>query len=325
MIPADCSHSTRPRGRTARRAGASQGSGLESSRVRSRSDGAKPVQYTTLIEPAELAAHLADPGWAVVDCRFDLGNPSAGSQQYAAGHIPGARYAHLETDLSGRVTPHTGRHPLPDPQTFARKVAAWGIERSSQVVAYDAANGAVAARLWWMLRWIGHRKAAVLNGGLKAWVDAGHPVTDRAPAIIPAMACSPSVDLHAAIAVEELLRELAAGTVVLVDARSSDRFAGQNETIDPVAGHVPGARSHPFLSNVDPGARFLPAAELRERWRPLLAAAGEREIVSMCGSGVTACHNLLALEVAGRRGGRLYAGSWSEWIRDERRPVEKSA
>jgi len=281
---------------------------------------AKLVDYTTLIEPAELAPHLADPGWVVVDCRFDLGNPSAGSQQYAEGHIPGARYAHLDADLSGPVTARTGRHPLPDPETFARKLGSWGIEQASQLVAYDAASGALAARLWWMMRWVGHRKVAVLDGGLKAWVEAGQPVNNRVPVIRPAT-ITPRVDPGAAVSVEEVMSGLADGTLLLVDARASDRFAGRNETIDPVAGHVPGARNHPFLRNVDAGQRFLTPAELRERWRTALAAAKGRDIVSMCGSGVTACHNLLALEVAGHSGARLYAGSWSEWIRDPARPV----
>jgi thiosulfate/3-mercaptopyruvate sulfurtransferase len=280
------------------------------------------MEYTTLIEPSELAPHLADPGWVVVDCRFDLGDPAAGSGQYAEAHIPGARYAHLDADMSGPVTARTGRHPLPDPGVFARKVGAWGIAASSQVVAYDAANGAVAARLWWTLRWLGHRKVAVLNGGLRAWIEAGQPLSDRAPVITP-VSFTPRVVPRAAIDVEELAGRLTAGSVLLIDARSGDRFAGKNETIDPVAGHVPGARNHPFLSNVDAGARFLAKAELRERWRTLLAEASGREVVCMCGSGVTACHNLLALEVAGLGGGRLYAGSWSEWIRDERRPVEQ--
>lgn len=278
------------------------------------------MDYTTLIEPAELAPHLADPGWVVVDCRFDLPNPSAGPQQYAEGHIPGARYANLDADLSGPVTALTGRHPLPDPETFARKLGSWGIEQPSQLVTYDAASGALAARLWWMLRWVGHRKVAVLNGGLKAWVEAGQPVNNRVPVIRPAT-FTHRVDRGAAVSVEEVMSGLADGTLLLVDARASDRFAGRNETIDPVAGHVPGARNHPFLSNVDAGQRFLTAAELRERWRTALAAAEGRDIVSMCGSGVTACHNLLALEVAGHSGARLYAGSWSEWIRDRARPV----
>jgi len=281
------------------------------------------VGYTTLIEPAELAEHIADPGWVVVDCRFDLANPAAGSRQYAEGHIPGARYAHLDSDLSGPITARTGRHPLPDPERFARKLGAWGTGDSTQVVAYDDASGAVAARLWWMLRWVGHRRVAVLNGGLKAWVETGRSLSDRTPLIAPT-SYVPRVDPDAAVSVEQVMNGLAAGTLVLVDARASDRFAGQNETIDLVAGHVPGARNHPFLSNVAGDRRFLGEGELRERWHTTLAGATGRDVVSMCGSGVTACHNLLALEVAGYRGARLYPGSWSEWIRDEKRKVDRS-
>ncbi len=278
------------------------------------------MDYTTLIEPAELAANLTDPAWVVVDCRFELSNPSAGSQQYAEGHIPGARYANLDADLSGPVTARTGRHPLPEPERFARTLGAWGIDNSSQVVAYDDASGALASRLWWMLRWVGHRKVAVLNGGLKAWVEAGHPLSIRIPVVIPTT-FNPTVDSGAAVSVEDVIKGLDSGTLVLVDARARDRFAGQNETLDPVAGHVPGARNHPFASNLDAAGRFLTAAELREKWRAVLGETTGRAVVSMCGSGVTACHNLLALEASGHRDARLYPGSWSEWIRDPSREV----
>lgn len=280
------------------------------------------MDYTTLIEPAELAAHLADPVWVVVDCRFELSTPTAGSRQYADGHIPGARYAHLDADLSGPVTARTGRHPLPAPERFARTLGDWGIDNSSQVVVYDDASGALAARLWWMLRWVGHRKVAVLNGGLKAWVSAGHPLSNRMPVVTPTT-FNPTVDNGAAVSVEDVIKGLASGTLVLVDARARDRFAGQNETLDPVAGHVPGARNHPFASNLDAAGRFLTIAELREKWRAVLGETTPGVVVSMCGSGVTACHNLLALEASGHRGARLYPGSWSEWIKDEARRVEK--
>lgn len=278
------------------------------------------MDYTTLIEPAKLAPHLADPGWVVVDCRFELSNPSAGSRQYAEGHIPGARYAHLDTDLSGPVTARTGRHPLPAPERFARTLGAWGIDNSAQVVTYDDASGALAARLWWMLRWVGHRKVAVLNGGFKAWVDAGYPLSNRMPVVTPAT-FDPNVDNAAAVSVDDVIKGLATGTLVLVDARARDRFAGQNETLDAVAGHIPGARNHPFASNLDVAGRFLTVAELREKWRTVLGEGAGLEVVSMCGSGVTACHNLLALEASGHHGARLYPGSWSEWIRDPERPV----
>lgn len=280
------------------------------------------MSYTTLIEPPDLLPHLSDGEWVVVDCRFDLADPAAGTRLYAAAHIPGARYAHLNEDLSGPLTPASGRHPLPDPERFAHRLGSWGIEHSSQVVAYDEASGAIAARLWWMLRWVGHRRVAVLNGGLRAWLTAGYPVSDQIPAVRPT-AFAARVDPGAILDVDQVADGLAARTIVLVDARAADRFAGRNETLDAVAGHVPGARNHPFLTNLDAARRFLAPAELRSAWRPTLAGAPGERVVCMCGSGVTACHDLLALEIAGIPGARLYPGSWSEWIRDERRPVEK--
>jgi thiosulfate/3-mercaptopyruvate sulfurtransferase len=278
------------------------------------------MNYTTLIEPGELLPHLSDPQWVVVDCRFDLTDPGAGARLHASAHIPGARYAHLDHDLSGPVTAVTGRHPLPDPELFARSVGAWGIGNSSQVVAYDDSNGGVAARLWWMLRWVGHRRVAVLNGGLRAWRTAGYPVNDRQPAVTPTT-FTPHVDPGALLDVDAVLMGLAAPSIVLIDARPADRFAGRNETFDPVAGHIPGARNHPFARNVDAEGRFLAPEQLRDAWRPTLAGAPAESVVCMCGSGVTACHNVLALELAGLTGARLYPGSWSEWIRDPNRPV----
>jgi thiosulfate/3-mercaptopyruvate sulfurtransferase len=278
------------------------------------------MSFTTLIESAEVARHLGDPRWAIVDCRFDLGNPNAGREQYRSGHIPGARYAHLNEDLSGPITASTGRHPLPRLEEFARRLGAWGIDERSQVVAYDDASGAIAARLWWMLHWAGHEAAAVLNGGLKAWLAAGFPLDADEPRVTPAtFVARPRPDQ--AVMLAELVPALADRSVVLIDARSADRFAGQNESIDPVAGHVPGARNHPFMSNLDAERRFLPARVLRERWSKTLGDASADRVVTMCGSGVTACHDLLALQVAGLAGARLYPGSWSEWIRDGRRPI----
>jgi len=280
--------------------------------------------YTTLIEPAALAAHLAEPDWVLLDCRFELSQPDWGAQAYASSHIPHAHYAHLDRDLSGPVTPASGRHPLPDAEVLAATLSAWGIDATVQVIAYDQGSGAYAARLWWLLRWVGHRCVAVLDGGLAAWQQAGLPLTAEVDVKRPrrfvarsnADAIVSSSELSAALAAGELDRSVR----LLVDARGSDRFLGQNETIDPVAGHVPGARSHPFTGNLDRG-RFLTAAALRARWLETLQGRSPGQLVSMCGSGVTACHNLLALEVAGLPGGRLYAGSWSEWIRDPARPT----
>ena len=305
--------------------------------------------YTTLIEPAELAAPLSrhSPGnsdWVALDCRFDLARPEWGASAYMAGHIPGALYAHLDHDLSGPITPGSGRHPLPDVERLTETFSRWGIDGRTQVVAYDQGNGAYASRLWWLLRWLGHPNVAVLNGGFAAWQQSGLPsesvvaARDRAASEgIPSGEIASgdarriftprpeSVPVVSTAEVERLLAAggLTAGGSVLVDARAADRFAGENETIDPVAGHIPGARNHGFLRNVDARGRFLPVNELQERWRATLGDAGAAQTIAMCGSGVTACHNLLALEVAGMPGARLYAGSWSEWIRDRARPVTR--
>jgi thiosulfate/3-mercaptopyruvate sulfurtransferase len=276
--------------------------------------------HTTLIQPQELQAHLTDARWRVFDCRFDLTNPAAGRAAYRAGHIPGAIYAHLDEDLSSPVGPTTGRHPLPDPRAFAERLGAWGVSNDSQVVAYDAANGAYAARLWWLLRWLGHHAVAVLDGGLAAWQRAGLPLDSRTPE--PARArFIPHVRDAASLTTDAVADALADGEIALIDARGADRFAGRNETLDPIAGHVPGARNHPLARNLDADNRFLPAAELHRRWLETLGGAPSAQAVCMCGSGVTACHALLSLEIAGLSGARLYPGSWSEWIRDPSRPA----
>ena len=282
--------------------------------------------YTTLIEAAELAAESSEPQWALLDCRFDLASPQWGAAAYAEGHIPRALYAHLDRDLSGPVTPQTGRHPLPEPAQFARMLGNWGIDASVQVIAYDQGNGVYAARLWWLLRWLGHEAVAVLNGGFAAWQQAELPTSTATEvrqrrtfaAAAPLSGFVTSTELARWLAAEELTR----GGRLLIDARAADRFAGRNETLDPVAGHVPGARNHPFAGNLDAQGRFLSADALRASWQDRLQGTAPAKVISMCGSGVTACHNLLALEAAGLPGAQLYAGSWSEWIRDASRPTE---
>jgi len=276
--------------------------------------------YTTLIDAATLAAQLDRADLVLFDCRFDLGNVHWGETEYAGAHLPGAFYLHLDRDLSSPITPASGRHPLPDPQAFATRMAALGVGTGTQVVAYDQGNGAYAARLWWLLRWIGFRDVAVLDGGIAAWRAAGLPLESEVRAPVPR--ALPAVANPQAWVSSERVNELRLRPQTLVvDARGAERFAGRNETIDPVAGHVPGARNHPFLNNLGPDGKFLSAAELRRRWQTLLGSQPPSAVIAMCGSGVTACHNLLALEHAGLSGGRLYAGSWSEWIRDSNRPV----
>jgi len=283
----------------------------------------------TLIEPAELAPHLEDPDWAVIDCRFDLARPAWGAAAFAEGHIPHAVHADLDRDLSGARSARTGRHPLPEPAALAATFGRLGIDARVQVVAYDQGAAAYAARLWWLLRWLGHRRVAVLNGGLRSWQAAGLPLSTAPGARAPrAFRARPDDALW--VTSEALAAALAAGTLRdgtlrLLDARGADRFAGENETLDPVAGHVPGAGNHPFAGNHDAEGRFLPAPELARRLRASLAGAAPNAVIAMCGSGVTACDNLLALEIAGLSGGRLYAGSWSEWITDPARPVTRGA
>jgi len=279
----------------------------------------------TLIDADSLRRLLGQPQLAVIDCRFDLMNPAGGLEAYVKGHIPGARYADLNRDLSSPVTAHTGRHPLPAPDVFAARLGELGVGDDTQVVAYDDANSSMAARLWWMLRWLGHEAVAVLDGGFKAWVAAGGAVESGEAATRTARTArfTPRVDPRAVLSTADLERALQAGTHLLVDARAAERFAGSVEPIDPVAGHVTGAVNHPFTANLGADGRFLPAAELERRWRERLAGKNAGQLIAMCGSGVTACHHLLSLEAAGIPGGRLYAGSWSEWIRDPRRPVAR--
>lgn len=276
---------------------------------------------STLVTIEQLAAHLNDAQWVVVDCRFNLADPQAGERAYVQAHIPGARYAHLDRDLSGPRHAASGRHPLPDPGMLAARFSQWGIGANTQVVAYDESVGAFAARLWWLLRWLGHGAVAVLDGGWKAWIlrrlptahDTPRPVFSQPFSIGPALSQPVDTSFVAAMHHTDRYR--------LVDVRAPARFAGQNEPIDNVAGHIPGAVNIPFDRNLTDQGTFRAPEPLRELYLPYLPPAGAQDVVAMCGSGVTACHALLALEHAGLHGGKLYAGSWSEWITDSSRPV----
>lgn len=280
--------------------------------------GDSSMRFTTLIDVDSLAAQLRTPGWVVLDCRFELGKPEAGKAAYASGHIEGARYAHLDRDLAGPVGPSTGRHPLPDPAVFAAKASAWGVTADSQIVVYDQGNSFFAARAWWLFRWLGHEAVAVLDGGLAAWTNAHHPLVQRTPdATQGRFIAQPNNDFMVDTA------KVLAGAQRLIDARSPDRYAGENETIDPVGGHVPGAINHHYARNYRADGCLHDAATLRSLWQDTLAGADPCNITMMCGSGVSACVNLLALEHAGLGGARLYPGSWSEWVRDGARPVAK--
>lgn len=279
---------------------------------------------TPLISAAELSPHLENADWLAVDCRFDLARPAAGEEAYRLGHIPGAVYAHLDRDLSSAITPTSGRHPLPSPEQFTATLRGWGVTSDTQVVAYDADTGAYAARLWWMLHWVGHSKVAVLEGGFKAWQAAGLPIASGLPTRAPSNFVA-RPDRNAWLDAAQVAQRVRQSDWRLLDARAPERFAGAVEPIDAVAGHVPGARNHPFATSLAPDGRFLPAAQLRERFAASQAGVADGNTIAMCGSGVTACHLLLALAVAGKPGAKLYAGSWSEWIRDAARGIAKGS
>ncbi len=278
------------------------------------------MNYTTLISVEELHQHLSVPSWVVIDCRFSLADTEAGFTAYRHGHIPNARYAHLDKDLSSNITDFTGRHPLPNFTQLVKKLGAWGIDNNSQVVVYDDANGAFSGRLWWLLRHLGHTKVAVLDGGYKHWQKLSFPITTILPSIKPSIfRAYPSE--NSALNALEVQNGLAQKAICLIDARTPERYRGEQEPIDPVAGHIPGALNRPFQLNLDSNGLFLSADALRRQFNMLIGDKNPQQVVHMCGSGVTACHNLLAMEVAGLTGAKLYAGSWSEWIRDKNRPI----
>lgn len=280
------------------------------------------MAHTTLVSAQETAAHLNDPQWVICDCRHDLANYSAGYKAYRSGHIPGARFLHLDVDLSGPKTGLNGRHPLPHPATFCLRLGALGISNDTQIVAYDDTGGVYASRLWWMLRWVGHARAAVLDGGLQAWTGAGLPLTVEQPEIEPA-SYNGRARAQGLVDSKQLLAQLDAGNTLVLDARSPDRYRGENETLDPVAGHIPGAVNRFFKLNLDGNGRFKAPADLKQEFSTMLNGYTPASTIHQCGSGVTACHNLLAMEVAGLSGSRLYPGSWSEWVSDRKRPVAK--
>ncbi len=282
--------------------------------------------HTTLISAAQLSPQADNPNWVIIDCRHDLMNLAAGRDGYAIAHLPNALFADMETELSGAKLDEDGkfrgRHPLPDRADLLATLRRWGINDESQVVAYDAHGGMFAARLWWMLRWMGHKGVAVLDGGMAAWQAQGLPLTttvnERTPGHIHDRA--PLVDT---VNAGQVLANIKSALRIVVDARAADRFRGENETIDPVGGHIPGARNRFFKDNLREDGRFKDANELRAEFGSLINEPADA--IMQCGSGVTACHNLLALEVAGLKGAALYPGSWSEWCADPARPVATGA
>ena len=277
------------------------------------------MNFTTLVDPAMLAAHAGDPAWLVIDVRHQLADTGYGERIYAENHIPGAVFLHCDCDLSGPMTGSNGRHPLPAVEKLAARLGEIGIGPQTQVVVYDDAQGMIAGRLWWLLRWLGHEQVAVLDGGLQAWQAAGRALTTELPVLRPTTFTAKVRDTM--VDADYVQVFLQTSRMHLVDARSPDRFRGENETIDPVGGHIPGAVNRFFRENLQADGRFKPAAELRAEWLMVLAGASPEQVVHQCGSGVSACHNILAMEISGLPGSRLYAGSWSEWCTDCGRPV----
>lgn len=281
------------------------------------------MSHRTLISADQLQALLLQPDRPILllDLGFDLNDPAAGERAYALGHLPGAHYLHLDRELSGQKTGKNGRHPLPERIELAQRMTALGLRTGSQVICYDAQGGMYAARAWWMLRWVGHADVAVLDGGLQAWQAAGGALSIDTPEAARG-------DFQVG---EPLVRTLDAdqlqvrlGSLRLIDARAPERFRGEVEPLDALAGHIPGASNRLFKHNLGPDGRFLSPTELREQFDSLLAPHAPAQVVHQCGSGVTACHNLLAMEHAGLSGSALYPGSWSEWSADPRRPVARS-
>ena len=268
------------------------------------------MAYQALISTNDLLSHLEDASWVIIDCRFSLKDKEQGFRDYSASHIPGARYAHLDNDLSGEILPGTtGRHPFPEIDDFVAKLQDWGIDNNAQVIAYDDMGGAIAARLWIMLKWLGHKNVAVLDGGWQAWVSATGPVSSETLET-PQSSFTPDLDTVLVANVSDVEAAIEDSHICLIDARASERYAGKHEPLDPVAGHIPSALSFPWQENLDEHKHFLPVDQLKTRFEGIPTGNS----ISYCGSGVTAAHNMLAMAHAGLPLPRLYAGSWSHWI-----------
>lgn len=276
--------------------------------------------FDTLISTNDLSMNLKDPDWVVIDCRFELTDKEWGAEEYAALHIPGAVYAHLEKDICGPITPTSGRHPLPEPDVFLSAMRRLGINHNSQVVVYDATGGGMAGRLWWQLKFYGHNKVALLDGGLPKWLSEGRDTKEG-------VETNPNGDFTGkpnnamVVTTDEVKAMLGSKTIALIDARAPERFRGEVEPIDTLAGRIPGAINRFYNDNLDKTGQFLPAESLKTAFETLLNGHKPQEAVAYCGSGTTACHNLVAMANAGLPIPRLYVGSWSEWIRDPSNPV----
>jgi thiosulfate/3-mercaptopyruvate sulfurtransferase len=279
-----------------------------------------PLTYKTLISVNALIDHIDDPSWAIIDCRFNLTDPNEGQRVYLQAHIPGAIYAHLEQDLSAPITGTNGRHPLPDVEKLATLFGQWGIDSDIQVVCYDSRGGGFAARLWWSLHYLGHDAVAVLDGGFPAWTRAEYPVREgketRAPRTF-----TPEVQHEMKADISDVTESIHSNEVLLIDSRTPERYRGEEEPIDPVAGHIPGAVNHFWGGNLDESDHTLSTEILHAQFSNLLGERNPDSVIVYCGSGVTGCQNVMALTHAGFENIRLYPGSWSEWISDSKRPI----
>lgn len=278
------------------------------------------MAYTTLISCAETNNKLSNPNTRVIDCRFDLMNPAHGQELYQQDHLPNAIYANLDKDLSSAINPTTGRHPLPNIDALVKTFSDWGIDHNTQVIVYDNNIGMFASRLWWLLRWLGHERVAVLDGGYLEWKSKGLPLTADVPQI-DATTFTPQLQDSWIISADEIPAQQQQGHVLL-DARAAERYRGDIEPIDPIAGHIPAALNYPLTDNINADGLFKDRIALREQINTVIGTHGAPEVIHYCGSGVSACHNILAMEYAGLHGSKLYPGSWSEWIRDPTRGVE---
>jgi thiosulfate/3-mercaptopyruvate sulfurtransferase len=279
------------------------------------------MAYTTLISTVDLASHLTDPDCAIFDCRFSLADAERGRRDYSQAHIPGAAYAHLNEDLSGLIVRgKTGRHPLPAVDVMAQRLSNWGIDDRTQVIAYDDTGGSMAARVWWLLRWLGHDAVAVLDGGWQQWLKENREVTSEIVARSPRL-FTPRPRPEMVMTSEEVAAIMNDRSFKLFDSRTTERYRGETEPFDPIAGHIPGAISAPYAENLAPDLLFRSTGDLRQRFDALLGDTPADQTAFYCGSGINAAHNVLALKHVGLGDARLYAGSWSEWITDPTRPI----
>ncbi len=281
--------------------------------------------FNTLISTDDLHTRLSHPDWLILDCRFTLSDKSAGRSAYDKGHITGARYVDLEQDMSGVISADSGRHPLPPIATLAEKFGQWGIGADTQIVVYDDIFGAIAGRLWWILKWLGHDRVALLDGGYPKWLREGKPVDDTAPKAVNPKVFTPKPRNEMLVDTATVAQCHADDAYLIIDARAEERFLGEVEPLDKVAGHIPHSVNRPYDDNLELGGTFLQREELQAEYRNLLGKRAPDHVILSCGSGVTACHNMIAMEHAGLKGAKVYIGSWSAWITDPKRPIETGA